>query len=649
MGSTKRRTPSSQAPTADLWELLRTSIAELPDGLGLLDPDGRVRFLNAEGARLLGLPETPDGRPATLWRRFLKPEGDDRELPMLRALRGEHIREEIVRVERPGQAPRRLGVSASPLLDASGIRRGSVFRFRDVTEEWTRRWDSARELARRLKQRHALLELLRFKWPAGADLRDALRDIARLAGKILDVDRCGLWLLSDDGRRLYCAGLHDREGRRAEDEPQLDAPRHPAYMAAVSEKEAMPIEDVAADARTRELRASYLTPRRIGAMLDAPLYFDGKLRGVICNEHVGGPRSWTDDERTFCVAVASEAARVIGDWERRGVGEALRDRERQVEALEEQRDGDTRFSRLATRSASMTEAIRRLRLAARSEITLLLRGESGTGKELAARAVHGHSPRRDRPFEAVNCAALPPALLESELFGHVKGAFTGAHKDHPGLFRQAHHGTLFLDEIGELPPALQAKVLRTLQEREVRPVGGSASVPVDVRIIAATNRDLEEDLAAGRLREDFYYRVRVFEVVLPPLRDRLEDLPLLTDRILKELSRSTGRRVTGLDPTAMRKLEGYRWPGNVRELRNALEHALVTAPGDRVRAEDLPPLSGVAGRRPGPAAARRDPAQAERILEALRIEKGHRGKAAKRLGISRVTLWHRLKELGFET
>jgi transcriptional regulator with PAS, ATPase and Fis domain len=421
-------------------------------------------------------------------------------------------------------------------------------------------------------------------------------------------------------------------------------------MAAVSEKEAMPIEDVAADARARELRSSYLTPRRIGAMLDAPLYFDGKLRGVICNEHVGGPRPWTDDERTFCIAVASEAARVIGDWERRGVGEALRDRERELESLAEQREGDTRFSRLSTRSAAMTEAIRRLRLAARSDVTLLIRGESGTGKELAARAVHGHSPRSGKPFEALNCAALPPTLLESELFGHVKGAFTGAHKDHPGLFRQAHQGTLFLDEIGEMPPALQAKVLRTLQEREVRPVGGSASVRVDVRIIAATNRDLEEDLAAGRMREDFYYRIRVFEVVLPPLRDRLEDLPLLTDRILKELSRSTGRRVTGLDAAAMRLLESYRWPGNVRELRNALEHALVTAPGDRVRAEDLPPLSGVAaGRRPGPAAAKRNPAQAERILEALRLEKGHRGKAAKRLGISRVTLWHRMKELGFET
>jgi transcriptional regulator with PAS, ATPase and Fis domain len=298
----------------------------------------------------------------------------------------------------------------------------------------------------------------------------------------------------------------------------------------------------------------------------------------------------------------------------------------------------------------VADAIRRLRLAAKSDVILLIRGESGTGKELAARAVHAHSSRRDRPFEAVNCAALPPNLLESELFGHVKGAFTGATRDHVGLFRHAHRGTLFLDEIGELPALLQAKVLRALQEREIRPVGGTAVVPIDVRIITATNRDLEQDLADGRLREDFYYRIRVFEVVIPPLRDRIEDLPALTGRILEELSRSAGRRVTGLEPAAMRMLESYRWPGNVRELRNALEHALVSTPGDRIRAEDLPVLSGIApGRRPGPVAARQDPAQTRVILEALRAEKGHRGRAAARLGISRVTLWHRMKELGLDS
>ncbi len=169
---------------------------------------------------------------------------------------------------------------------------------------------------------------------------------------------------------------------------------------------------------------------------------------------------------------------------------------------------------------------------------------------------------------------------------------------------------------------------------------------MDVRIIAATNRDLEEDLASGRLREDFYYRIRVFEVVLPPLRDRLEDLPALVERILKELAALAGRRVPGLEPAALRKLESYRWPGNVRELRNALEHALVTARGDSIRAVDLPPLT--ASRRPGPPPAPRDPGEADRILEALRAEKGHRSRAAKRLGISRVTLWHRMRALGMD-
>jgi len=347
------------------------------------------------------------------------------------------------------------------------------------------------------------------------------------------------------------------------------------------------------------------------------------------------------------VAVAATAARAIADWERHRVGEALQAQERRIEALEESRDRDTRFSNLATRAGAMTEVIRRLRMAAKSDVTLLLRGESGTGKELAAKAVHSHSSRAAGPYEAVNCAALPPAILESELFGHVKGAFTGATRDHRGLFRQANKGTLFLDEIGELPPELQAKVLRVLQEREVRPVGGDVSSRVDVRIIAATNRNLEEDLAAGRLREDFYYRIRVFEVVLPPLRERLEDLPALVERILKELAIATGRRPPRLEVAALKKLETYRWPGNIRELRNALEHALVTATGDRIRPEDLPPLTS--SRRPGPPPAPRDPGEAERILEALRAERGHRSRAAKRLGVSRVTLWHRMKSLGLDT
>jgi transcriptional regulator with GAF, ATPase, and Fis domain len=644
MGTSQRPHPGSSAPGP--WDLLRTSISDLPDGLGLIGEDGRLFFLNREGARLLGLDAAPVGGRAAAWARFLRQEEGPAELPPLRALRGKHVREEVLRLELPDRPPCWLSFSASPLQEEGGAPRGSIFRFRDVSDEWTRRRERDRELARRLRQRGALLQLLRRDWPAAAVLRQALDDIVRLSGKILEVDRCGVWMLTEDGRHLRCAALHDALGRNADDEPPLEASQHPAYLAAVSEKEAMPIENVATDARMRELRASYIAPRGIGAMLDAPLYFEGRLRGVICHEHVGGPRAWTDDERTFSVAVAATAARAIGDWERRRMGKALEDREHTIEVLEESRDRDTRFSKLLSRSAAMTDVIRRLRMAAKTDVTLLLRGESGTGKELAARAVHAHSARADRPFEAVNCAALPPSVLESELFGHVRGAFTGATRDRHGLFRQAHKGTLFLDEVGELPPELQAKILRALQEREVRPVGGETASKVDVRIIAATNRDLEEDLASGRLREDFYYRIRVFEVVLPPLRERLEDLPVLAERILKELAAVAGRRVPSLEPAALRKLESYRWPGNVRELRNALEHALVTARGDSVRAVDLPPLTD--SRRPGPPPAPRDPGEAERILEALRAEKGHRSRAAKRLGVSRVTLWHRMKALGLD-
>jgi two-component system response regulator GlrR len=237
-------------------------------------------------------------------------------------------------------------------------------------------------------------------------------------------------------------------------------------------------------------------------------------------------------------------------------------------------------SDIVTASPAMDALLAEARLAAQSEASLLIQGESGTGKELLARALHRASPRSSKPFVAINCGAIPAELLESELFGHVKGAFTGATRDHPGLFQSAQGGTVFLDEIGDMPLPLQVKLLRVLQEGEVRPVGATETRAVDVRILSATHRNLEEAIAEGGFREDLYYRLNVVSLTLPPLRERREDIPLLAQHFLTALTKKYGRRIRGFAPDALDMLAAADWPGNIRQLNNVLEQcvALCTTP-----------------------------------------------------------------------
>ncbi|RMH35895.1 MAG: PAS domain S-box protein [Nitrospirae bacterium] len=320
-----------------------------------------------------------------------------------------------------------------------------------------------------------------------------------------------------------------------------------------------------------------------------------------------------------------------------------------IAVLEEQTKTRDAFQQLVGKSPPMQEVFRRLRLAAQSDVSVLLVGESGTGKELAARAIHTLSGRKDKAFYAINCSAIPETLLESELFGHVKGAFTGAVRDKLGLFQAADGGTLFLDEIGDISPLLQLKLLRVLQEGEIRRVGDERTLRINVRLITATNRDMKALLASGRMREDFYYRFRVFEIALPPLRDRREDIPLLVNHFIKEYSRTYQRPVRDISKDALQHLMQYAWPGNVRELKNAIEHAFVTMSGDCITLFDLPveirqsscqqihsPLSSTLS--PG------EHDERKRIVEALRQTGGNRTKAAQLLGYSRVTLWKKLQK-----
>jgi len=300
-------------------------------------------------------------------------------------------------------------------------------------------------------------------------------------------------------------------------------------------------------------------------------------------------------------------------------------------------------------SEAMIELLELMERAAGFKSTVLVTGESGTGKEVLARAIHAQSPRRNEPFVAVNCGAIPETLLESELFGHAKGAFTGADRARRGLFVEADGGSLFLDEIGEMPTALQVKLLRVLQEEEVRPLGEAKPRMVDVRVIAATARKLEAEVAAGRFREDLFYRLNVVQLEVPPLRERPRDVPLLADHFIAHFRATLGKPVRTISDEALERLVAYRWPGNVRELENVIERAMILAEGDTLTLRELPQNVVVAdasqGTTPDLSLKRaRRAAEVDAIRRALRATDGNRTHAARLLQISHRALLYKLKE-----
>jgi two-component system response regulator AtoC len=332
------------------------------------------------------------------------------------------------------------------------------------------------------------------------------------------------------------------------------------------------------------------------------------------------------------------------------IARALRRQNLEVENVSLRQQLDTRFGleNMVGESAPMREIFEVVQQVAPSRASVLLSGESGTGKELVAKAIHQLSPRARQPFVTVHCAALAPTLLESELFGHEKGAFTGAHERRIGRFEQAQGGTLFLDEIGEIDATIQVKLLRFLGERTFERVGSNKTLIADVRLIAATNKQLAELVQAGRFREDLFFRLRVVEIQLPPLRERAGDIPLLAQKFLREFARENGKAVNDFTADALEWLMHYSWPGNVRELRTAVEHAVVLCRGEKISARDLPAPVRAAGSGVSPAAplARNDltvkEAEKQLIIRALKETAGNRTLAAKKIGMSRRTFHRKL-------
>jgi len=349
--------------------------------------------------------------------------------------------------------------------------------------------------------------------------------------------------------------------------------------------------------------------------------------------------------------IKDETGEVIGAVETFTDVTEIVERDKEIEAFRRELSSEDRFHGILGASSAMQRIFELITNAARSDAPVVIFGESGTGKELAARAIHDAGPRRQMPFIKVNCAALAESLLESELFGHVKGAYTGAYRDRKGRFEAAHGGDIFLDEIGDLPLSTQAKLLRVLEEKVIERVGDNSPTPVDVRIITATHKNLKALVDGDSFRADLFFRINVIPITIPPLRERVEDIPLLSEAFFKRIQLKSGKKIQGISNEAMAFLMGYPWPGNVRELKSAFEYAFVTCQESSIQPYHLPP-NICSGKRGAAVATRpaidKKEIKKERLIEALKRAGGNRSEVARMLGISRVTVWKQIRQFGID-
>jgi transcriptional regulator with GAF, ATPase, and Fis domain len=528
----------------------------------------------------------------------------------------------------------------------------------------------------RRKRRDALQRLL----PTLArtlDVRAVFEQVSDIAQAIIAHDYISLGLLSEDRERVRIIA------RFGSDEDPKDSPEYPLgkeeaaarwdcllardhtvlgpHLVRAHLVQSDPSLPTTVDLHIEdEWRMRGYTELGVRSMVRAPVHRDGVVVGGLAFMS-RKPDFYDEEDVEFAVRVADHVALALAHQEL--AEEARRTAAAQQRASRLEQRVQVLASELETlsphralgRSRQWREVLAQATKVAPTDTTVLLTGESGTGKEVVARFIHRGSSRKDGPFVALNCAALPEQLLESELFGHEKGAFTGAVATRAGRIEQAAGGVLFLDEVGEMSPAVQAKFLRVLQEREFQRLGGARTLKAEVRVLAATNRDLRSAIMQGTFREDLFYRLAVFDIPLPPLRERSEDVLLLVDTFLEELGRSMGRPAAGISQEVREKLVAYRWPGNVRELRNAIERAVILCEGGLITSEHLP--IGIANSArvdvprealslPAPGTVTLEAAEREMVRQALARAGNNQSKAARLLGLSRAQLRSRLEKYG---
>ena len=410
------------------------------------------------------------------------------------------------------------------------------------------------------EKKRVILELAKL---VGQDISMSLKRITKLASQTLNVERVSIWSFNEDKSAIVCENQYMLDKEYSNDNFEINYSDNPNYFQALNWSQTILVKDAVNDKLTKRFAENYLMPNNISSLMDVFINSANGSYGIICFEHVGDDlRDWTAEEQEFATSIASIVSLMVESTERKHAEVKLN------------------YEEMVYGSATFGNVLSEIEKVAPTDATVLLLGDSGTGKELLARATHNISHRNNHPLIKVNCSAIPRELFESELFGHKKGSFTGAFSDKIGKFELADNGTLFLDEIGELPLDMQPKILRFLQEGEIEVVGGAGVKKLNVRVIAATNRNLKEEIEKKQFREDLYFRLNVFPIVVPPLNKRKDDIPLLVEHFVDKFNKAYGKNIKYITDEAMDKLKSYNWPGNIRELENLIERASILSTDD---------------------------------------------------------------------
>ncbi|MCX7550973.1 sigma 54-interacting transcriptional regulator [Xanthomarina sp. F2636L] len=442
--------------------------------------------------------------------------------------------------------------------------------------------------------------ILRLAGLIGDDLDYIFEEITKTAAKTMQVERISIWKFHDKYKNLKCIKAYSLSNSKHSEGIELNANDYTDYYNSLFKNKTIKVNNVLKDKRTKNFLQTYLNSLGITSTLDVLIPGHSGHYGVLCIEHTGPPKEWTIEEEEFASSISNFISLAVESNERIvaetkliktnqelvNLNSELNKLKKKLEQeniyLREEIDLVFNYEEMVYGSKSFSDVLTDVERVAVTNATVLLLGESGTGKELLARAIHNISDRRNKPLIKVNCAAIPRELIESELFGHKKGSFTGAAADKLGKFQLADGGTLFLDEIGELPIEMQPKLLRAIQESEIEQVGGTKTQKVDIRIITATNRDLEKEVKEKNFREDLYFRINVFPITIPPLRERVEDIPILIEHFVDKYSKLYNKNIKYTSEETKRDLQSYSWPGNIRELENLIERSVILSNNEKL-------------------------------------------------------------------
>ncbi|UPS92244.1 PAS domain S-box protein [Bizionia sp. M204] len=447
--------------------------------------------------------------------------------------------------------------------------------------------------------------ILKLAGLVGGDLSYVFKEITRLTAKTMRIERVSIWQFEDENNIIACQSAYNLKEHDYFKQAEFKAHDYPKYFQYLFKHKTLRVDDAIHGEQTEEFAERYLKPLNITATLDVLIQGHQAHYGVLCFEQIGSKEEWTIEDEEFATSIANiislavecdkrntaEIELIKSNQKLVGLNLELKNLQKKLEQeniyLREEIDLVFNYEEMVYGSNSFSQVLTDVERVATTKATVLLLGESGTGKELLARAIHNISDRKNKPLIKVNCAAIPKELIESELFGHKKGSFTGAINDKLGKFQLADGGTLFLDEIGELPMDMQPKLLRAIQESEVEQIGSTKTEKVDIRIITATNRDLKQEVKDKNFREDLYFRINVFPITIPPLRERIEDIPILLEHFVNKYSKLYNKSVKFISEETKRNMQSYSWPGNIRELENLVERAIILSNNEKLIIPDF--------------------------------------------------------------